>query len=776
MPEPDSQHTPSSSPDSGGSPKPVPARFQVAPATLRLDRFMTHAIKVGGVTIIVAVFGILVFILFQILPLFKGAAVEEMTRQQIATENPWIIGLDEWSELPFTYSGGTSVLFTDLKGDRGSFEIKLPFDLEPEEVISAARFHPHKQHLVVGTSKGRFAVITIKYSPAFGPNNERTINASLDAGDLYPIGQPGFPIVNIDYGDSGDAKLVAAIQETGTGTEHHVVTLKQKQTLLGAGKIEPDKAFDLTADLPENPQYLLVPAQANAVIVSSASGEVAYSFLDRGEFSLRQTFSPFKDLDDPGIARVDFVFGDVSLVFSGVNGEQRVFSLFRPENEPDRIFGQTKSFPPLPGPATFFVASQRNKTFICGLDRFASLRNSTTETVRWQDTLPFEINAAALDRKGETLAFLDDAGVLHLYDLHDPHPEAGWKAFFGKIWYEGASGPDYVWQSGGGSDDLEPKLSMVPLIFGSLKGTLYAMIFAVPIAILSAIYTAHFLHPPVKRIVKPTMEIMASLPSVVLGFLAALWLAPIIETRVPSIILILLALPTAAIVFGQLWNRLPIQYRNAVRPGHEYLIFTPIMLLIMWAMWQLGPAFEKLLFVVTDPETGAKTADFRLWWPEVTGTPFDQRNSLVVGFMMGFAVIPVIFTIAEDSLSNVPPSLTAASAALGASRWQTVRTIVIPIASAGIFSALMIGFGRAVGETMIVVMATGNTPIMDWNIFSGMRTLSANIAVELPEAPVHSTHYRTLFLGALVLFALTFVLNTVAEILRQHLREKFKLV
>ena len=171
-----------------------------------------------------------------------------------------------------------------------------------------------------------------------------------------------------------------------------------------------------------------------------------------------------------------------------------------------------------------------------------------------------------------------------------------------------------------------------------------------------------------------------------------------------------------------------------------------------------------------------KVVDFRLWWPHLTGAKFEQRNSLVVGFMMGFAVIPIIFTISEDAISNVPGALRSGSLALGASRWQTAMRVVLPTASAGIFSAMMIGLGRAVGETMIVVMATGNTPVMDFNIFSGMRTLSANIAVELPEAPLHSTLYRALFLGAMILFLMTFVVNTVAEILRQHLREKYKTI
>jgi phosphate transport system permease protein len=151
---------------------------------------------------------------------------------------------------------------------------------------------------------------------------------------------------------------------------------------------------------------------------------------------------------------------------------------------------------------------------------------------------------------------------------------------------------------------------------------------------------------------------------------------------------------------------------------------------------------------------------------------YEQRNALVVGFVMGFAVIPIIYTIADDALTAVPNHLRSASLGCGGTPWQTAVRIVVPTAMSGLFSAVMIGLGRAVGETMIVLMAGGNTPVTEWNIFNGFRTLSANIAVELPEAVRDSTHYRTLFLAALTLFAMTFCVNTVAEIVRLRFRRR----
>ena len=326
-----------------------------------------------------------------------------------------------------------------------------------------------------------------------------------------------------------------------------------------------------------------------------------------------------------------------------------------------------------------------------------------------------------------------------------------------------------------GSDDFEPKLSMVNLIFGTLKATFYTLLFAVPVALLAAIYTAEFMAQRFKAVVKPAVEIMASLPSVVLGFLAALWLAPIIEDHFPSVLLMTLSVPLIACLAGFGWSRFPPSVRSKLPNGWEFLVLIPLLVVVAGIAWSLGPILEQVLFTVKLND-GTHIADFRRWWTETTGLSYEQRNSLVLGVMMGFAVIPIIFTIAEDSLSNVPTALRSASSAMGASRWQTAIRIVVPTASAGIFSALMIGLGRAIGETMIVVMASGNTGVIDMNIFNGLRTLSANIAVELPEAPQGGTHYRALFLGALLLFIFTFTVNTVAEVMRARLREKYKTV
>lgn len=776
---------------------PLPERFMVSRSVLRLDRFMTYLIMIGGVGVVAAVLSIFFFIGGVIWPLFQKPRLEILRELPLATSTTTIVGLDERSELPFSYAGGDAVRFHPANT---SAPITTPLGLPPDLTLSFWKQDRHGDRVLLGSTDGRVSFFDVNFaSTAATSANPRSVIGSVNLAPWLTLSTPDSPakVLACDYAGQGERKLFGALLQNASGVRLVVIGQRQKKGLLGSGKLETEPAEDLTHLLgAETPRHLLLPATADSLVVLTASNQIVYLYRAPSGWELRQTFRPFDTLTAQ-VTALDFLYGDVSLIAGDATGKVHLFSLNVPTGSDRRLFIQTQHLHPLAGAVEHIVASRRNKAFVVAGGQQAALCYATTGTVRSLLSLPYSVQGLSLDAKAEHLGIVDTTGMLHLHTVRDPHPEASWRSFFGKVWYEGYTSPKWEWQSTGGTDDFEPKLSLVPLIIGSIKGTVYAMLFAIPIALLAAIYTSQFLTPKAKAIIKPAMEIMASLPSVVLGFLAALWLAPVIETKVPSVLLLLASIPVSALLVGGFWLRLPIAQRHRLPAGFEFWLLAPVMSLLGFIAWQSGPALEQWLFVATLPD-GTTLADFRLWWPQFSGLPFDQRNCLVVGFIMGFAVIPVIFTIAEDALSNVPPALTSAAEALGASRWQVVRTIVLPIASAGIFSALMIGLGRAVGETMIVVMATGNTPVMDslgrlllgdpaigngqfplaehWNLFSGMRTLSANIAVELPEAAQGSTHYRTLFLGAFVLFLLTFFLNTLAELLRQRLREKFKLI
>ena len=303
---------------------------------------------------------------------------------------------------------------------------------------------------------------------------------------------------------------------------------------------------------------------------------------------------------------------------------------------------------------------------------------------------------------------------------------------------------------------------MVPLVFGTVKGAVCALLFALPLAVLAAIYTSEFARPGLRNAVKPTVEIMASLPSVILGFLGGLWLAPLLQHNVIGVAALLCAVPLAVTGASWLLHSLPGLHQRLPTHG-GFAVLTAVTAAGVAVALEAGPAVERIFF----------DGGFQRWLMDAE-VEYDQRNALVIGFAMGFAVIPIVFTICEDSLSSVPRDLRAGSLALGATHWQTAMRVVLPMAVPGLFSAALIGFGRAVGETMIVLMATGNTPIMEWSVFNDMRTISANIAAELPEAPHEGSLYRVLFLSGLLLFAVTFLLNTAADGVRPRLRERYR--
>jgi phosphate transport system permease protein len=465
------------------------------------------------------------------------------------------------------------------------------------------------------------------------------------------------------------------------------------------------------------------------------------------------------------VTAMEFVIGGNSVVVGTAAGQVTSWFRARMANGNEAMV-RAHEFDPQGAGVLAFAMSPRDRSFAAvGAGGRLVLRHQTSErTLARLEGLP-AVTAMVMAPKADAVYALSEGRVLP-FRLDNPHPEVSWRTLFGKVWYEGYAAPEYVWQSTGATDDFEPKLSVVPLVFGTIKGTFYAMLFAVPLATLGALYTSQFVHPSIKAKIKPAIEIMAALPSVVIGFLAGLYLAGVVERNLVAVVMMMGLMPLLGTGGVLLWQAMPARVSRRLRAGTEIAAIVPLLALAGWLSLQLGPHVEAWLF----------GGDIRAWLHATLGITYDQRNSLVVGIAMGFAVIPIIFTISEDAFTSVPSSLTAASLALGASRWQTAVRVVLPTASPGVFSAIMVGFGRAVGETMIVLMATGNTPMMDWSIFNGFRTLSANIAVEIPEAPHGATLYRTLFLTAVILFLMTFFINTLAELIRQRLRERYKAV
>jgi phosphate transport system permease protein len=489
---------------------------------------------------------------------------------------------------------------------------------------------------------------------------------------------------------------------------------------------------------------------------------VRWRLSETDEAAHREVIRAFPD--QRAITALAMVVGDVSLVVGDSRGE--VTTWFPVRTDSGRVLRPIHRLQSHPAAIRQIVPSARGKSILSlddagtvDFDHMTSERRLLSITAGERP-----IRGVALGPRGDALLTLDSSGTLTARRLAGGCPEISFKTLFGRVHYEGYDAPDYVWQTTGG-EDFEPKFSLVPLLFGTFKGTFYAMLFAVPLALFGAAYCSYFAAPAFRRMIKPVVEVMATVPSVVIGFLIALWLAPIVANSLLAFFVSLLTIPAVFVAFLLLWQLLR-RWRSMrrIENGYEFLVLFPVLLIgIGLAVWLAGP-IESRFFA----------GNFRQWlFAGPLAMRYDPRNSIIIAFGLGFTVIPIIFSLADDSLSNVPYQMTAASLALGASRWQTLWRVVLPSASPGVFAALMIGFGRAVGETMIVLMATGNTPILEFSPLNGMRTLSANIAVEIPEAPVGGTLYRVLFLCAVLLFLLTFTVNTAAELVRQRLRKRY---
>ncbi|HET7291846.1 MAG TPA: ABC transporter permease subunit [Vicinamibacteria bacterium] len=737
---------------------PLDSRQRVAAQSGRLrrvkllDRLAVAFITLGGLFVIVAVFFIFLFILGETVPLFRPAAGTPAGHVVFAARpeagKPLVMGSDEYQMYFYEVlaDGRTAVWRTD-----GSFAKEvLPSFLDAASVASASRSLTDN-FVAIGTGDGRVALQQVRFLPRY--KDQKLVDLEIEVRDrgVVALDESKRPIREVAYDEKDGRKTVIGVP----ADDEILFYLTDDEGGEHRGSLKTRDGERVTR---------VRIARSDTLIAATDKGS-----LHHWELTPEVRLTEVVRVSDEPVTAVEMSLGGVTALVGDAKGNLTAwFRVRQREEDTDLRFVRAHSYAPQGAPIAAIGPSTRDKSFVtAGADGSLVLRHMTSErTLVAFPASGTPVESVMLTPKMDGILAKQPDGRLARYEISSPHPEVSWRALFGKVWYEGYAEPEYVWQSTGGTDDFETKFSMVPVVFGTIKGTAYALLFAIPLAVMGALYTSQFMHPSIKAKVKPTVEIMAALPSVVVGFIAGLWLASRVEREIVPVLLMIVLLPLFGTSGFLVWERLPRTFRDRLRPGMEIAVIVPLLMLGAWCAAQIGPAVEA----------GAFGGDFRLWLKSALDLVYDQRNCLVVGLAMGFAVIPIIFTIAEDAFTSVPQHLTAASLALGASRWQTAVRVVLPTASPGIFSAVMIGFGRAVGETMIVLMATGNTPVLDWSIFNGMRTLSANIAVEIPEAPYGGTLYRTLFLAGLLLFMMTFFVNTLAELVRQRLRERYKAI
>ncbi|MEL6497802.1 MAG: ABC transporter permease subunit [Planctomycetota bacterium] len=863
--------------------------FQGSARVRAADRTAALVISAGGLSVIAAVVGICVYLAYVTLPLLAPGRIdsaEAVLNTALTTEQGLLV--DEYMHTAAWVQPDATVQHRVLGDGQPVATHRFPLD-EGDAEIRVVDVDDISG-LVLAQSDSALAWATATYSYSVIADGEPPSHAETLPDDRYRVARLEYrllgsvqidrPVVAADAIESRRRRLVAAIDAEG---RLQLWSVQRSRSLLGDGAEGRPRAIDAKAIEPLADAVRVVLLEDNQCLVLGKDGRFQRVLIGRAHATVSERGRLWETPEE--LSEVDTLIGDRTVITASTDGRLALWWVaFDPLDRSD--VGELVKGPPLrsvDSVVTSLAPSHRERVLLVGASdgTVRALHASSGKQVA-ETTLGEPVAALALSPKTDGFVAASSSGYT-VGSLRLGHPDVTARSLFAPVLFEGQLEPQYVYQASGATDAAEPKLSLVPLIFGTIKATIVSMIFATPIAVLAAIYTSEFMPKRARRIIKPMIETMASLPSVVLGFVAAMVVAPFVAEHLSVVLASLVVVPLLVVV-GSGVAGLRVRSSNeahgsiALPAGVlavaatavglsivlsgplERALFGPDRADVLLLAGSVEPTAEGAELVPVEPVTDAArsrvdelteefarpTVGLKSWlggvfgdaragwfailaplsaavfalavWPFTLGRlaavrgaswepiakvavscffgalaglvlaqllfvlgwdprdtivgVFTQRNTLVVGVVMGFAIIPIIYTISDDAIQSVPASLRAASLGAGATRWQTTVRVVLPVAASGIFSASMIGLGRAVGETMIVLMATGNTPIMEWNIFEGLRTLSANIAVELPEAERGGTHYRLLFLCGVVLFIMTFAVNTTAEIVRQRFRKR----
>ena len=580
-------------------------------------------ITVGGLMVIVAVLGIMVFLFRVVMPLMAGGALEGNVRYQLDTDQDviWING-DEFQTLGLAVAAEGRVITYHIP--TGTEVARDQWDFRGAEV-TAVNGTLQRDRVALGFDDGvvRFATLGVETATTarrnlpggltriddrdrmgegrvyteVGTGDFRTLSSVIELGEGQQVSD--LPIIAVDYRVGGTRERPTIAFATVDAANQVRVSQSRVQTNMMTGE---ETVTTTTTDLP--PLTGLAADASVTEILLSGTGDRAIVASDDGfiyRYDLRDMNNPslaeVRRVADDGVAvtAMTFLSGEETLIVGTEDGGLNAFFRLQTgtsETRDGRELIRARTHVSMPAAIVDLSEAQRQKEFVA-IDAAGNVwvYHSTSDQVLFELERSGDVTTNSrgmIFPRSNGVMLVSQGGEVEAWQYTQRHPEVTLGVLFGKIWYEGYMEPTYVWQSTAGTDLAEPKYSLVPLIFGTFKAAFYAMIFAVPIALMAAIYTSEFVDKRVRGTVKPMMEMMESLPTVVLGFIAALVLAPLVEEWIGAVLLGFFALPMGLMIGAFAWQTLPAQVALKYDGFPKFTLMGVSIIVTAWVAAQLG--------------------------------------------------------------------------------------------------------------------------------------------------------------------------------------------
>ncbi|MCF6299463.1 MAG: phosphate ABC transporter permease, partial [Thiomicrorhabdus sp.] len=598
------------------------------------DRFARYGISFGGISVIAAVLLIMFFLVYVVTPLFSSASIEEHSVFKTpgsAQDKTLYYGIDEYKESAVRFTESGQLIGFSLENGLVLSEDSLP--LSGEKITAFSIIDEAKHILGFGLSDGTLLIAQYGYEVTY-PNDVKTITPKIK----YPFGEESIELGTLAIDKLAlrlsEDTLVVAYQEQESN-EISVKSYLVESSFLDDSLTlseEGGSSFEQQVDV----EHLLLDGNMRNLYLISKEGVAAY--YDLSDVDAPELVQHVNLLSkDDAISTIRFLLGDYSLM---IGTKQGVVYQWFPVRNAENVFQlqQIRQFKVSDHPVTMIAIEHARRGFAT-IDQAGQfdLFHSTSE--RHLDG--FEVDEKGLSfvsimPRANGVLLETKSGEIVTYNVENEYADVSFKSLWGKVWYEGYDEPGYTWQSSSASSDFEPKMSLTPLTFGTIKAAIYSMLFAVPIAILAAIYTAFFMDSKTRQWIKPSVELIEALPTVILGFLAGLWLAPMMEANLSGFFAVLIVVPIGILLFGFSWSKLPKSIRHLVPEGKRTLLMIPVVFLLGYFAMSMDRPLENTFF----------NGDMRHWLTYSAGIDFDQRNAMVIGFAIGFSLIPTIFLVA----------------------------------------------------------------------------------------------------------------------------------